>query len=515
MSSATPHRHPLHATLAIVLAGWAVYTALLSTGHFLSRVPKYRGESAWLILVALTAAVALSAGRFRTASLTSESSKVGVAGFLPVLAGFCLLSFGAYAGALSLGLLSDDYALLARVARHDFFTGSQFFRPVPLLGWAVAPHGPAGAWWLHAVNLLLHGVNATLVAVLARWLGTSKATAVASGVLFACFAASVEAVAWASGIQDLLVTTGCLGFVLACAIDGRPRLALVLSLISLLVALGSKETAVAAPLLAVVMWTHSGRRWHTLPVVCGVVVVIIFAILRLSAFPVEPGFTALPSPYFVKEVLSRLFSALTVPFTGAELLRLPVLGIVMAWLLAGVMVHLAWTSRTDPRLPVTAARCAIWAVIAVLPVWSMFFVSPDLQGSRYLYLPACGWSILLAVVMIERPLGAPRRAGLALVTVLAAVWLVGVRAHMRDWQEAAHLRDRVLSSAVSGLQSTSCAAIAFTNLPDAVGGAYVFRNGFVEATQGQHAGSTRPSLEGGAPPGCTVRWDGERFRPAF
>jgi hypothetical protein len=153
----------------------------------------------------------------------------------------------------------------------------------------------------------------------------------------------------------------------------------------------------------------------------------------------------------------------------------------------------------------------LWVVASAAPVWSMFFVSDSLQGSRYLYLPACGWSIFLATLLMEWP-GKTRWAGIVVTAVVAVTWSVGVRAHLRDWQEAAGLRDRVLADAVTHLQATDCSTLAFTNLPDSAGGAYVFRNGFIDALDDRGAFRAMPTLGPVDQPRCSLRWDGSAFR---
>jgi hypothetical protein len=92
------------------------------------------------------------------------------------------------------------------------------------------------------------------------------------------------------------------------------------------------------------------------------------------------------------------------------------------------------------------------------------------------------------------------------------VWSVGVRSHLRDWCEAARVRDQVLASAVNRLHDSPCRVLGFTELPDSVGGAYVFRNGFLVALQGRDDLSRKAVMGEGGGPGCTVRWQAGEFR---
>jgi len=164
----------------------------------------------------------------------------------------------------------------------------------------------------------------------------------------------------------------------------------------------------------------------------------------------------------------------------------------------------------------TVVRSAAWVLLAVAPVYSMFFVSADLQGSRYLYLSACGWAILLSVLLLDSSRAAPARLGLLMTAALALVWAGGTRLHLADWEGASRLRDRVLASADSQLRRTDCGVVHFTGIPDSVGGAYVFRNGFLEAIG---AAATAGAGATGSPdkpllPACTVEWHDDAFRHA-
>jgi hypothetical protein len=128
-----------------------------------------------------------------------------------------------YFPTLSVGFLSDDYVLARLAAQNEFLGGSwEFFRPLPVLCFKLAGAHPVV---LHSAIIMLHGVNAALVAALAAAAGQPPAAAVVAGALFLTFPAHAEAVAWCSGLQDVLMTTGVLTAV-ALANAARERLAL-------------------------------------------------------------------------------------------------------------------------------------------------------------------------------------------------------------------------------------------------------------------------------------------------
>jgi hypothetical protein len=88
---------------------------------------------------------------------------------------FLVAALTLYGPALGLGLLSDDYTLLAMAQSDGLGAGSGwFFRPLPLLLWRALFAISHSAVLLHIVNVLLHGLNAFLVGTLGRAMGMRR-----------------------------------------------------------------------------------------------------------------------------------------------------------------------------------------------------------------------------------------------------------------------------------------------------------------------------------------------------
>ena len=301
--------------------------------------------------------------------------------------------------------------------------------------------------------------------------------------------------AWSSGVQDLLLTTTAVGFALAVT-SARPIAALVVAPLCLATTLGTKETAVVAPVLAILLLAPPISRRTATAIAGAAAAVGAFALWRLSLVPRQP----VPTRYALKQMLSLTFGTFAEPFTRAELGRQPALGIALAVAAAAIGLAILW--RAGTRRDVNGAFRAIgWALVSVAPAYSLFFISNDLQGSRYLYLASCGWSVLVASALVPR--AGQRPAALAPIVALVGIYVVGAHLHSSDWQRAAALRDAVLARATSEVARSTCRPLGFTNLPDSVGGAYVFRNGFVEAmtAAGVAPGAVTVSATAG---GCTV-----------
>jgi hypothetical protein len=81
--------------------------------------------------------------------------------------------------------------------------------------------------------------------------------------------------------------------------------------------------------------------------------------------------------------------------------------------------------------------------------------------------------------------------------------MFGVISHVLPWQAAAAMRDKVMLEATPHV-TAGCDEISVANLPDAVQGAYVFRNGAPQAfarTLGLHV------VSGHVAGGCSLVWN--------
>lgn len=478
-----------------MLAGAAgVYTAVLAVCYLLGAagIERHNVEAAgyWFAALGL---LALGVGRPRRTDPVSRSVREELPDLNPRPGGIITAAAGVtailYGPAIPLGLFSDDFVLVERALDGSAFAFGawEYFRPIPLAVWAalmrfegIAP--PV----LHLLNLLQHAANGVLIALLARRLGLRRETGLAAMALALTFPAAVETVAWPSGTFDLwLVTAALAGSLVVLSDRSTAGRAGGLS-IATIAALLSKETAVVLPAVWwVVAW--AGRR-PARPT----------ALALLAPFALAAGFAAwrlqqgIPteyaeplSRYLAKEVVSRLFGTLLVPWSAEAVHAQPLLAV--AYVLAALALTFAAIARAraQPRIGRILIAMLLWMVASVAPVYAFFSVSPDLQGSRYVYMASTGWAVALALSLEawgSRSVPVRGLAGLA-IAALVIGGSIGVRRHLTDWTRAAAIRDRVLASADDVLASSGCGCVesSFSGLPDSTGGAYVFRNGFSAA----------------------------------
>ncbi|HEX6039819.1 tetratricopeptide repeat protein [Longimicrobium sp.] len=387
-------------------------------------------------------------------------------GFVAVLA--ALVACAVYANALRNGYaLDDDYVLRNNPLVHGlgnvgallggpYWPGSnEMYRPVTLLSFAVewALFGDAPAVF-HAVNVLLHALASALVAWLVLRLGAGRAAALGAGVLFAVHPVHVEAVANLVGRAEVLATLGVLAachvYLGAARLDPR-RVALIAVLY--LLALGSKESAVALPALLLVLdalrarsgkASAGGLLRRNAPLL-GVLAAALagYVALRLAVLGwVETD----PAPYLRglstadrlataarlwPEYLRLMFWPVDLSAEwGPDALRPATWGDPLAWiglLLGMALGAVAWMSWKSDRW---IAAGILWFALAVLPVSQVVFPVGFLLAERTLYLPSVALAFFIppAVAALRRY---PAQLSQALATAGALVLLLGLRTWTR------------------------------------------------------------------------------------
>jgi hypothetical protein len=490
-------------------AGWIWLLGLAILGLAGAGVRRHHFETAGLVFGAGIAAVAwMCRGPGGTAARTGRAVWPGAV--IPLAA--ALLAFG---WSMSLGPLSDDFVLRRWAAAGEWTPGAwTYLRPLPLGLW----HGmtAAGGDWraLHALNVLVHAVNSALVAGLgASWLGARAG--LAAGLVFALFPASAEAVAWTSGIFDLLATMFVL---LAVTIWRRGRWSAgwtAAFFLCCVAGLLSKESAVAAPALLVLIAAASARRWaearrHLIPAALALAVVAGFFVVRgLSSNALAGHLAHLPSGRREwKDLLVRPFAGVAVPMRtdsgiGPEAY---LAGLLVLLLVGMVLFRLHWSGAEAAVDDGEEWRGAVfvagagWILVSALPLLMQFYVSPTLEGSRYLYLPAAGFALVISSAFAGRRFTRLDVVSAVLLAGLLGFYAVRLQEERRTWHAAARTRDAVLADAARAVRAVPCRSLTILDAPDNVNGAFVFREGLREALD------ALPLDPAGA--ACVHRWDG-------
>ncbi len=507
-----PVTHPVLLILGSTLAASTLYLLALLFGYVfgIGHVRRHHVETASYVFVIAAALTAFSQTPPRRVQPSGTVRPRAAALLAGLVAASCVL----YGNTLRLGLFSDDFVLAERALHGRWLSHGQFVRPLPSVLWGAILSVTRNPAALHLLSIVLHGANAALVSILASRIGLSRAAAVAAGLLFLAFPSNVEAVVWPAALPDLLVATCALAFLhLARGRISRERALAALAV--LVCGLLCKESAIAIPLVAIVFWgvLPEGRRTAGWPVLASAIVICIaYAIVRITIVHLPESYAQVPSRYLLKELIARPFGTLVLPWTTVVLDRWPLFGYLPAF--AVVAVGATYAGRPGKAVsPSLVAGYLLAALVAVLPVYSMLFISADLENARYLYLSTAFWATAVCG-MASRPDDKARigSARTVIFVVLIASAAVGVQWHLGAWREAAALRERVLAAAEGAMGTAPCSTVSLAAAPDSVRGAYVFRNGLAEAVAARAASRWDAAPAAGAPGDCLFVWDGTRFR---
>lgn len=424
------------------------------------------------------------------------SAGSAAAAIVPVLA-----ALAAHAGCLGGGFVFDDGPAVrenAAIHRGDWWAAAfgpdhspVANRPLTCLSLAIdhALHGLAPAGY-HLTNLLLHALNALLVAAvvygvlrarnLAARFAPARAQRVALAVatLWAVHPLGVDAVAYVTQRTTLLMSTcllAAMAALLRAARSPRPRRWHLLAMAATALGMASKEEMVAAPILLVLFdraflqpdWAavRARARLH-LGLAAGWLV--LAACVALGPHNATVGYATEPRASAFEWLLSEApavahYARLALwpwPLRGAydwPLVRDPAAVLLPAML---VLAALAATAIGFRRRPWWGFLGAFWFLL-LAPTSSVLPIVTEIVAERRAYLPmlAVLAPLLLGLeTLAGRTLrrGAPVFCALVLALVVAATF--ATRAHVRHyrdetafWLHARSVNDCTNGSFLSGI----------------------------------------------------------------
>jgi hypothetical protein len=419
------------------------------------------------------------------------------------------------AGAFSaLGIMLFSPALFSWYASDDFLhyatviegglpfwpgpSGGGFLRPLVGLSfwldyqfWGLHPLLP------HLLNIATHVGNSLLVIKLALVVQAghgrpSRFGPMAAGLLFLVLGCHAEVVSWISCRGDLFSTFFVLlmliSFCTAYDTDrGRPW---VLSLIFMGLALLSKESAFAAPFLAMLCMalmrgsaTRSTKSRRCMMALSAHVLLvgIYFLFRRAMLGSFVGGYGAhghlRTQPDLVAQALGHfLLRVFLPPLPDRVLDALPTLqgALGLAWLACLIVLLLSLAWRLWHR-PTPAVFSALAFFGALLPVFNVRIYLSEIEGERYLYLAsvfaAMGVGFGLAHLRVQR-------TRVLVIAALALFQAAVLFSGVQHWRGAATIARTI----VSGIQEQhEGGTILLVNKPDTYNGALVFRTGLPEA----------------------------------
>jgi hypothetical protein len=446
----------------------------------------YRIEAAAFVLVLLMLPLVIASRRQESYSIEISPAQKGA--IVSIALGLWVATFLPLIG---FPFLSDDYVFLSLYRTlDDVVHGGQFYRPAFAAVFFVLARVRGGSSIpFHAASLLLHLAAAFLVYSLARLLFATSAPAILCFVVFLLNPLQLEATLWASGLQELLWAVFILA-ALRCYIGARvlslPRLLVTLTLVGC--ALLSKETAVCfVLLLPAADWLFfRAKRGPVLPAAYAIfgMTLVAYLLLRQRFVSIESSFLFLPSRYFVKQFLATPYRFFVQPW-NASAVHLPVLIQCLASLvIIGLLFIAIVVRRASPNL----LSGPVVIIVSTLPLYSYFFVGPDLASSRYIYFASVGWALLVSQLLVTI---IRSRAVLSVTIVMLAVaYFVSLQLNLRPWRTAADFVTTMQSGLghkqpadriVAEWQTRTGVTLELTNgIPRGYHGVYIFLNGYPE-----------------------------------
>ncbi len=335
---------------------------------------------------------------------------------------------------------------------------ANYWRPLFMV-WLLINHSLFGfnpvGWHLAAV--LCHVGVSLLVYKLAQRLAGDEVTAALAALIFAVHPALIESVAWVSGATDSLMALFFLPAFL-CYLEARrngARAKLAASLVLYALALLVKETAIVLPVLVFAYaWIYQGEpgRWRVsekmrAAIVAALPYLAVSGLYLAARLHALGGFAQSQSPATAGSMLLTwpsllgLYAALLVypagisPYYNEGLVTEFSVARVLApaLILIALAAVLGWWSRAAGRGASAAVESSEGRLVAIASAWMLIPLLPvlylrvlpmaDFAHARYLYLPAMGFSLLVALGARHLRVGQAQILSRAAAPILACLGL--------------------------------------------------------------------------------------------
>ena len=318
----------------------------------------------------------------------------------------------------------------------------------------------------HIDNLILHVLNTVLIYFLILLISRNIRLSFITSLLFGVHPLHVEAVAWIQGRKDLLFSLFFLGALISYLLflrkKARINIYYILSLMLFVCSLFSKVTAVAFPLVILLLEFFAGQKIdrsalrRSAPFFALAVIFLVLAFITL-----KPGSSGIPSPkepltYF--QNLSLFFYAFVFYISkvllpvrlmarySSDIVQYP-LDLVLngaIFAVGGALIYAVYR-----RYKEFATFGTAFFVLTLLPTLPFHFAGQP-YADRYAYLPVAGILFILSVFLLEilpkywstrriHGYGAAACFGLAVLLLGARTWALS-----RVWHDSISLWTHVL-----------------------------------------------------------------------
>ncbi|MFN0206586.1 MAG: hypothetical protein ACKVS6_09785 [Planctomycetota bacterium] len=416
-----------------------------------------------LLLIALLTAAA--SGRFiQKSALFNERllSRKYIYFVFPAIVAFC-----AAIQTLSLPYFSDDFGHLQYHASIDnpFIAIKQapdlaFFRPVV---WFI--------WWVYArvaftdpliprmVAISLFVISTVLVAPALRKFGVPAPVAVLAGALFGCHPAALETVAWLVNLYSL---SALVFFLLTIAFIPRRSLTIARSaglFVMSLCAFLSKEDTLLLPVVAfaaasrfrIYYFAHAFK--ITIPILLALATALALRFLCIGGFggykdPATGASLVNFIPRAIWDALqteapSKYFFPMRLYYESRVEKFLSFIGVALPLGFGAFALH--------SRITTIGVRAGLVIIVMTLaPSLPLLPLGDGLASARILYIPAVGFSIILASLIAAIPFGRAARWAAIILCILFSLNIS--RRNLEEWKRVQVLVENAAAGAAPILQ---------------------------------------------------------------
>jgi hypothetical protein len=397
-------------------------------------------------------------------------------------------------------------------------TTTKFYRPLisvfmvtDYLSWGLNGLG------FHITNLCFHVASTVFIYLIVgelveerRHLAGTRAWPLGAAAIFGLYPLHPEAVSWITGRVDAIVTAftlasvwlymrwsrqnsglptgGALRLAARARTAAKPAGTIALSLFAFVLGLLSKEMAITVPAVVVLyefITNGSVKRtiFKTLPF--WILLAGYFVVRRLALGTMVGGYD--DSLLFIADIKAFALNWLHALRMTLVPLNKELFGahhwLTKSWetfvALSVVLLAISFVKNKEYRKPALFALG--WLVLSLVPVYKIFAISDDLQGSRLAYLATAPLAVLLSFGM--GTLGGAWRRPYRLDLRAASIVVVSILSGIALWTNNQPWRHAGLeSNAIRSALETIYAGVdndpqtLIVGLPDQTQGAYVCRN---------------------------------------
>ncbi|OGF64139.1 MAG: hypothetical protein A2Y62_19815 [Candidatus Fischerbacteria bacterium RBG_13_37_8] len=468
----------ISSNLVILSALWMIIN-LIYVYAILNGTKSYRIESASYIF-ALILLLRLASGSHQTTSDINKEEPIKyrklVWYFFPIIIWFLI-----YVPYINNPFLSDDYVFIARysstpVAQYE----GAFFRPVfGLIFYIMLKIFGTSSFPFHLLNFILHISCSILVLRISRYFLIGFKNTYIVYIVFLFNPIQPETVVWISGLQELLWVFFFLSafylYIVEPVLDAK-KCAFIVLFIAL--SLLSKETAIIFILVFFVsdlfFYKLKSERFPIKIHIINFFIAATYIAIRTIIVGIPLDYFSSLNLFFIKSTISQPFKIFLFPWNQSYIGEYVYIKLLISFFF--IFIILIHFLKNNKEFTLFLCFSFILLYAGIIPLYKMFYVAPDLQGSRYLYFSAFGWGLLLSVLLIK----IIKHKLLFHVICLVLIFALGyfMFRNLQPWRTAGE----IIKSLPANIKQEYA--------PDNYYGAYILRNGANEFVQLRKYGNT-------------------------